>query len=861
MKPVSLTISAWGPYKEKETIDFTKLTEQGVFLISGPTGAGKTTIFDAITFALFGEVSGSIREKDSVRSDFAREEVGTYVNFAFTHRGKQYEIERNPKYNRPKKRGSGFVAVKESAVLRNSDEVLAEGSKEVTGKIEEILALNYKQFTQISMLAQGEFQKLLTSSGSERTKIFRNLFHTEICENLQNVLSERSRSLYGKVKDNQARTEEILAHILCQEEAWLALVKQENPNMEAIDKYLQQHLQEIKADWEEVKKQWEKASRKVKKLYGEKEEGKRLEDLRQRLEQAKEELEKLEEKQKEYEQWKVNLKTAERAENVFLMENQYLTSEKEYRRREDEWKKLLAEELQSKEQLQHWKILFDQAQGQKEIIAQLEELLRRLKEKQEWVKKFEMADRELKKEQQNFLEKQKKMQQAKEAYEKAEEAYKLATAGLLAKDLTEGGACPVCGSTHHPKKAALSSEIPEKSYIDKLKTSYEQRVKEENQAHGRAAAAKSKRDMIQEKLEEIQLDIANDKLGQVFQQKSREKEHLMKEVADTEENFQKAQTKYNHVISIKGMQEKELQEQKEKKENCYLEYQKKLKDSGFASEEEFQSVKKISNKKEQYRKQIKQYDEHKLLYQERRENCEKELKGKKALDYQEIQEKLQAAETEEKGLRKKQGDLQQQYDNNKRFWKDFREKQQEMEAIRTEYGKVSRMEQITRGRNSRNLVFEQYVLSNYFDEILNAANQRLSHMSGGRYLLKRVDRAEDARTRDSLLMEVFDAYTGKNRSVQTLSGGESFKASLALALGMSDMIQAFSGGIVVETMFVDEGFGSLDEESIEQAVEVLTKLAKQQYTIGIISHVNELKEKIDRQLVVEKTNTGSRIIG
>ena len=166
---------------------------------------------------------------------------------------------------------------------------------------------------------------------------------------------------------------------------------------------------------------------------------------------------------------------------------------------------------------------------------------------------------------------------------------------------------------------------------------------------------------------------------------------------------------------------------------------------------------------------------------------------------------------------------------------------------------------ILRGRNGRNLVFEQYVLASYFDEILRAANKRLSLMSAGRYMLKRVNRAEDARSRDSLLMEVFDAYTGKARSVQSLSGGESFKASLSLALGMSDMIQSFSGGIVVETMFVDEGFGSLDAESLEQAVEVLTGLAKNNYTIGIISHVNELKEKIDRQLIVEKSNVGSRV--
>lgn len=859
MKPVSLIISAWGPYRKKECIDFAHLTDQGVFLISGPTGAGKTTIFDAITFSLFGEVSGSIREKDSVRSDFAEEEDETYVDFIFTHRGRQYEVKRNPKYNRPKKRGSGLTAVKESAILKAEKEVLVEGSREVNAKIEEILSLNYKQFTQISMLAQGEFQKLLTAAGSERTKIFRNLFHTQICENFQNMLSERSRTLYGKVRDSQARMHEILAHILCEEEEWLELKNQESLNMELIGTFLEKHLQNTKEKRDIEKKNWDKVSGEIKKIYGEKEEAKRYRELEKRLSEAKERLEQLSVEKETYQQWKKNLKIAEEAEGVFLQEAEFMTNRKEYQRRMGEWEKLLEEEAETKKQLMQWEAAFAKTQRYKEQIAQLEEVLRKLIEKQRWMGELETAEEALKKSQVKFLEKQKRRQKAQSDYETAEETYKLAAAGLLAKELKEGTPCPVCGAIHHPQKAQLSDEIPEKSYVEKLKKLYEECAEDEREAHSEAAAQNSRAEMIRKKIEEIFLDTVNEDVDQIFQEKSREKQKLQQEVNETQEHVQTVRMKHYNVINLKNIRQVELQKQKEAEENSFLEYQKKLKENGFFSEEEFQKVKPLCNQKQYYKTQIKEYEAEKLRYNERKENCEKELKGRKRLDYTKIIEQLQEAEEKEQLLRKSFLELQQQYENNKRLLREFNEKQQEIEEIQTQYGKVSRMEQITRGHNQRNLVFEQYVLSNYFDEILRAANKRFSSMSAGRYLLKRVDRAEDARSRDSLLMEVFDAYTGKNRSVQTLSGGESFQASLALALGMSDMIQAFSGGIVVETMFVDEGFGSLDEESIEQAVEVLIKLAKQQYTIGIISHVNELKEKIERQLLVEKTSTGSRI--
>ena len=860
MKPIHLIINAWGPYKGKETVDFQTLTDQGVFLITGPTGAGKTTIFDAITFALFGEVSGSIREKEGVRSDFAELEDSTYVILKFSHRGEEYEIERNPKYFRPKKRGDGMIAVKENAVLRSGERVLAEGSREVTAKMEELLALNYKQFTQISMLAQGEFQKLLTTTGSERTKVFRNLFHTEVCEKLQIALTDKSRRLHESLKENQARVGEIITTVICDEEKWRELAENATVNMEPAEIFLEQDLEKMKVKWEQAKKEYEACTAVIKECIKWKEEAKYQMDLKGKKGEAEKKLSLLEEKREVYETQKKDLEIVEKAQKLLLIEAEYIRNKTAENKSEKECEQLALQEKDGEIIWKQWEERFQKNPEKRQKIAQLEESIRNVAEKKKYEKELKCAKSELEKSQQEFLRNQKEKQEKKELYEQAEKKYKMATAGLLAKDLEENKPCPVCGSLVHPNKAELSQEVPNKEYIERLKENYEKSLEKENESHSKAVASNSKIQMILASMEGINVPEEGKELEESEKVMKKEIDSLVKEVEQVETNYHQVTLKYKNVCNLHKVKLQEWKEQKNATKTSEKQYKQALSEHGFTSEEEFQLVKDKSAKKTWYEKEVKEYEEAFLLYQERRTNAENELKKRKPVDFTEVSEKLKTAEEKEAELRIVLTELQSCYKNNKRALESMKEKNEILQKLTKEYGKVSRIENITKGRNSRNLVFEQYVLSCYFDKILQAANQRLDYMTSGRYLLKRVEQAGDARSRDSLYMEVFDAYTGKTRGVQSLSGGESFKTALSLALGMSDMIQALSGGIVVETLFVDEGFGSLDDESLEQAVEVLTNLAKQQYTIGIISHVKELKEKVDRQLYVEKCRTGSRIV-
>ena len=860
MKPIYLTIHAWGPYKEKEIVDFKHLTDRGVFLISGPTGAGKTTIFDAITFALFGEVSGSIREKEGVRSDFADPEAETYVKLEFTHRNETYEIERNPKYFRPKKRGSGFVAVKENAVLRTKEKVLAEGAREVTTKIEELLALNYKQFTQISMLAQGEFQKLLTTSGNERTKIFRNLFHTEICEKLQNTLTEKCKKKQEELKENQTRMGEILATVLCETQEWKELVNRGVGNTQAVQDYLKEDLEKIKEKWEQAKQQYEECTVVIKEGIKQKEEAKYQIELNKKKETIEKQLLLLEEKRTEYERQKGDLQIVEKAEKVLLTEAEYLRCVALKKKLEKELERLAVQEKEKEKLWKVWEEKYQKNPERKKLVTELQEMVRKIEVKKKQEAELEILKRELKISQEEFLKRQQEKQEKKELYEQAEKTYKMATAGLLAKELEENVPCPVCGSLSHPKKAKLSEEVPDKAYLEGLKEKYEKALEKENVSHTKTVEIRSKIQILKENIEGISLSWQGEELEELRRAKKKEQEKLTEEIENTDKNYQQAMVAYENVCNLHKVRKEEWADCKNTTQEAEKRYKETLSEYGFSNQEEFLTVKEKSVYREQYAKAVREYEEKVLLYNERKENLDYELGKRKYIDFEDISERLANAEVKEKELRKELTELQGCYKNNKRAYENLVEKSRTLESLASEYGKISRMENVTKGRNSKNLVFEQYILSCYFDKILQAANQRLEGMTSGRFFLKRVDQAEDARSRDSLYMEVFDAYTGKTRGVQSLSGGEAFKASLSLALGMSDMIQTLSGGIVVETLFVDEGFGSLDEESLEQAVEVLMNLAKKEYTIGIISHVKELKEKVEKQLIVERCRTGSRIV-
>lgn len=877
MRPIRLSLSGWGPYRDRVTVDFTRFGSQGLFLITGPTGAGKTTLFDAITYALYGALSGEVRDKerDGVRSDFASEEVSTFVELVMEHAGKEYRIKRNPRYLRPKKRGGGFVEEKENAVLYLPDGSVTEGVREVNAALGQILVLDHSQFKQISMIAQGEFARLLTAPPKEKTKIFREIFNTGIYERFTTALGSRAKALYGSVMTQKTKLEENVRILeagldlqLWGEEGELIAQMLQNPyrNYEELGRLIEQMEEKAALMLTQRKEAYHQAEKAVERLMKEltqcKEENQRITAFRKVQEERarlKEEKESYREKEKELKQaWNATQVDPLRLAAGQAAETLRLNGEKAVRLAEE------AKQLQQeKEQLCY---LTQKREVLEEVILVLQERKKLQLQQCTQHRQKESLEAELAEGTKQYLQKERICMELGRVYEESQRRYRMSAVGIAAAMLTEGEPCPVCGSTEHPRPASAEAGCVSTEELERQKAAWEDARAQMEAAHAAVVAQKTRLELLMQEAAQLEnmLEEAEGRL-------QTEDVLLLSYIEMGYEAAMKRLTeetgRFEQLHALAAEKERQMAALAEEKESCETKHREAermfgeaLTQHGFRSKVEYERAGRSRAEREGLEKECKAFRAAQAANQKLYEHLKAQIKTMEEADPAPIERKLEETRKEQRMQMELQKRWDRQLSELKRsgvFLQDHRER---LEQLSTEYGYVKDLENTAAGNNPGKLVFEQYVMAGYFDEILRAANLRFARMTSGRFEMSRVSQVTDGRVKDNLEIQVMDHYTGKFRSVRTLSGGESFKASLSLALGMSDVIQAMSGGIRVDTLFIDEGFGALDSESLDQACETLNSLVERNRLIGIISHVPELRERIDHQLVVKKTVSGSTVV-
>lgn len=868
MKPIHLTICGWGPYKDKQEIDFTGLDSRGLFLITGPTGAGKTTIFDAIAYALYGSMSGEVREKSSVRSDFAQADTPTYVELVMSHKKAQYRIYRNPEYMRPKKRKTGteeYTKEKENAILTMADGTIIEGNNEVTRKIQELLCLDYKQFKQLSMIAQGEFARFLSASSMEKTKIFREIFGTEIYDNLAGQLRLQANELYKEVMEYRHKMEEDVAmfHPMPEDaKEWEELTQAKEYHYEAISNFLKKAAGRYKKSYQQGVQKYEAVEQQLQQLLSQLTLVEQTNKLFEQLEQQIDIEEQLKKQSPMQLQWQEELSQAQKAtglESIQLRSEQAHRQQMQTRKRlteaQDNWEKNkqeragLQELWENHEKLEQCYENIQQSQQLGKNIQEQEQLTGKEKEK-------------LCKLQEQYILLEKSMEEKRQAYEYAEREYRHGAAGLLARNLKEGVPCPVCGSTTHPVPAAACQDLPDEEQVKALRGAYEAIQQQLLELHGLTAASRSTTMMQEKQLEQNRL-----RLEQLAEEYRQQPEPIVLMIQRySSEQYQNKKNRYGQLTALREELQRqiekttlELKEQQEESLTLAQSFEKQISEAGFQSQEDYVNHIRTQEQQNQLQKKIIDFNEKRHSNQEMLKHLRQETMGKEKQDTTSLNEERSKLEELKQAKMAEQTQWFNAQQEVEKISVRLKQAMQKEQAAETAFGIVKDLDNAACGNNKKRLVFEQYVLAGYFEEILLAANIRLKAMTGSRYELHRMQSISDGRSKDNLEIEVMDFYTGKYRSVKTLSGGETFKTSLALALGMSDVVQACSGGIWVEALFIDEGFGSLDAESLEQACMTLQSLVERERLIGIISHVPELSERIENQICVHKTNTGSTI--
>lgn len=885
MKPLKIKISAFGPYKNCIDIDFEKLGESGIFLITGDTGAGKTTIFDSISFALFGEVSGSNRPVPSVRSDFADNDTETFVELEFTHKNKKYKIRRNPAYERTKKRGEGTTKTSADASLEYDDKVIS-GTKNVDIKIEEILGINSKQFKQISMLAQGEFLKILFAESKDRTEIFRRIFDTDIYNQIAKRLADKTRIAKAELEQLKDYFAINSSNIVWKD--GIQSVQPKDVNELFIQEILEKLQQEIKVNseqfgkcQEQISKQSDENSKMEKEITAQKDKNDKID----RCQKLQEEQKVLQEKQEDIKQKEILIQKSQEIINKILP-------------KEDKKKELEKEISQKQKVLQDISEKIELGKKKEEKFKQILELIEIIKvqfQKYSELKdgKTELEDK-IKKLQVIIKEQENKKIASENAQKLEAEWEKLSTevlekekeffkeqAGILAEKLKENEPCPVCGSLHHPNLAIKSTSVLTKEELDNLKEKEEKSRKTLTDATNKVTEINSKIEtLIKEFGEKPDVELYNKKYAEISEELEKAynqlndnykkimlkdiviesfeydifKEKITNKISKEREEFLKLQTQQEE-------NKKQIDELLQKKEKAQNDYQNTLKELGFENEEQYKKSVLNNLQIEIFSKEIEKYKTDVTINATKLEEIQKEIKGFEKVDLTAKIQEFNNKKQELENMRRQQMEYHRIFENNNRILVDLQTNSKKLDSKIKEFTMVEDLSKIANGTvyGKRRIEFEQFVQASYFDMVIIEANKRLLKMTDNRFLLVRKESSERVSDKIGLELEVIDNYNGKRRDVKSLSGGEAFKAALSLALGLSDVIQSYSGGIVVDTMFIDEGFGSLDTESREQAINTLNQLTDNHKLIGIISHVTELKERIDKKIIVTKSTEGSKI--
>ena len=930
MRPLRLTLSAFGPYAAETTLDLEKLGKGGLYLITGDTGAGKTTLFDAITYALYDHSSSGIREGSMLRCKYADDKTPTFVELEFEVHGVRYTVRRNPEYQRPKARGEGMTTEKADATLTYPDDrPPVTKAKDVTAAVQEIIGLDYNQFSQIVLIAQGQFTKLLNASTEERSRIFRKLFRTQRYAQLQERLQAEAAALNQQRTAQNAKLDSLLGGLqfspedpdaealraLCAQtvpETALALLDALTARQAAALEEAGNALHTTEAQLDKVQQQLgaaAQAQRLAQQLAARQAE---LVAARPALDAARAEADRHAGDAAQLDALTAQVTQAQSALAAYDALDTLCRQQAEAR---DAARLAAAQAHKRRTQLDSLNAALAAAETELAALADADTRLLALQnhstqlcQRGEALAKLEqrLADcqRQAKaayKAQENYRAAAAAQDEARARQNTLERAFLDAQAGLLAENLVEGAPCPVCGSTHHPARALLPHTAPTQAQVEAARQTA---AAADRQAQNASAAAQSALAAANEAKTSLRRD-AETLLPERFTTPegtvpltfalmtnvlAEEAAALQTEQADCTAQCRQADADCRRRAQLEADRQAKTRQRPALEQSAAeadrsaaaqnasadalegqiaerraaLPYPRRA-DAQAALDKLEADRRALRTGMDTAQRKLKQAEQSVAAAEAAVEAltaqqtaAQKELPARSAEELTAQQTELTAAR---EALRSREKQLSAQLLPNRKTAAQYRAAAEARQALESRWQWVSALAATAGGTltSKQKIKLEAYIQMNYLDRILRYANTRLMQMTAGQYELERIG-AENQRSQSGLDLGVIDHYNGTRRSVKTLSGGESFKASLALALGLSDEVQSSAGGIRLDTLFLDEGFGSLDEESLELAIRVLSGLTEGDRLVGIISHVGALKDRIDRQVVVHKARTGGSTV-